>query len=268
MKEAYWLANVRGISARKKRRLVETAGSARDVYSLTERQIRRLAILTAAEQDALIAGKACDADRGYAALGAQGITFVSIGDEDYPDRLTALPDAPFGLYVKGRLPDPKRKQVAVVGARMCSEYGRAAATELGRTLAGLGVNIISGMARGIDAAGHEGALAGGGYTCAVLGCGADVCYPASNRRLYGEILETGGVISEYPPGTGPLPGYKRCGDRRGGERAERFADHGGLRLRAGEGDLRGPGAHLRPPERGLQQPDPAGRRDHRGGGGF
>ncbi len=207
MKEAYWLANVRGISARKKRRLVETAGSARDVYSLTERQIRRLAILTAAEQDALIAGKACDADRGYAALGAQGITFVSIGDEDYPDRLTALPDAPFGLYVKGRLPDPERKQVAVVGARMCSEYGRAAATELGRTLAGLGVNIISGMARGIDAAGHEGALAGGGYTCAVLGCGADVCYPASNRRLYGEILETGGVISEYPPGTGPLPGY-------------------------------------------------------------
>ncbi len=207
MVDEYRLAVIRGISGRKKRKLVETAGSAAEVFKLTERQIQQLQILTRTEQDALSAGKTGDAQRDYEALLARGIAFVSIGDADYPARLLALPDAPFGLYVRGRLPDKEKKQVAIVGARMCSEYGRATATELGRQLAFVGAGVISGMARGIDTAGHAGALLGGGDTCAVLGCGVDVCYPPSNRRLYGEILEKGCILSEYPPDTSPLPGY-------------------------------------------------------------
>ena len=74
-------------------------------------------------------------------------------------------------------------------------------------LAARGVGVVSGMARGIDAAGHQGALDVGGISCAVLGCGVDVCYPKSSRVLYEEILERGSVVSEYPPGTQPIPGY-------------------------------------------------------------
>lgn len=207
MVDEYRLAVIRGISGRKKRKLVEAAGSAAEVFKLTERQIQQLQILTRPEQEALSAGKTGDAQRDYETLIARGIAFVSVGDVDYPARLSALPDAPFGLYVRGRLPDKEKKQVAIVGARMCSEYGRAAATELGRQLASVGAGVISGMARGIDTAGHAGALLGGGYTCAVLGCGVDVCYPSSNRSLYGEIREKGCILSEYPPDTSPLPGY-------------------------------------------------------------
>ena len=116
-----------------------------------------------------------------------------------------IANPPYGLYVKGCL--PQGETVAIVGARMCSEYGRTVARELGRMLAARGVGVVSGMARGIDAAGHQGALDVGGISCAVLGCGVDVCYPKSSRVLYEEILERGSVVSEYPPGTQPIPGY-------------------------------------------------------------
>ena len=109
------------------------------------------------------------------------------------------------LYFKGSLPDPEVPSVAIVGARSCSIYGRNQAGKIARILAENGVSVISGLAYGIDTCAHEGALAGGGKTYAVMGCGIDRCYPASNRKLYGKILDGGGgIISEYPPGTPPL----------------------------------------------------------------
>jgi DNA processing protein len=96
--------------------------------------------------------------------------------------------------------------VTIVGSRRASSYGLRVAEDLGRTLAAAGIAVVSGMARGIDAAAHRGALAGGGLTLAVMGGGADVVYPASERRLYGDILSTGAVISEAPPGQRPHAG--------------------------------------------------------------
>jgi DNA processing protein len=101
------------------------------------------------------------------------------------------------------MPDPTRA-VAVVGARRCTELGRELATAIGRALAFAGVVVVSGAARGIDAAAHEGALGAGGTTLAVMGCGIDIVYPPGSRGLIGRIGATGTVVSEYPPGTPPV----------------------------------------------------------------
>ena len=132
------------------------------------------------------------------------IIYVSQKHYAYPETLKNIIDKPSGLYVRGNLPDERKKAVAIVGARNCSVYGAKAAEEFAFTLAKAGVEIISGMARGVDAAAHWGALQAGGSTYAVLGCGADICYPKSNRKLYEELVQNGGIISEYPNGTAPI----------------------------------------------------------------
>ena len=135
----------------------------------------------------------------------QKIKCLTIEDSNFPDRLRKLSGMPKKLYYIGNLPDPKKPAAAVVGARMCSPYGRCQAFKYARTMASYGVQIISGMARGIDAEGHKGALDTDTPTFAVLGSGVDVCYPNSNRRLYQRILEKGGgIISELPPGSPPV----------------------------------------------------------------
>lgn len=134
----------------------------------------------------------------------QKIKCLTIEDSNFPDRLRKLSGMPKKLYYIGNLPDPKKPAAAVVGARMCSPYGRCQAFKYARTMASYGVQIISGMARGIDAEGHKGALDTDTPTFAVLGSGVDVCYPNSNRWLYQRILEKGGgIISE-------LPGLSAC----------------------------------------------------------
>jgi DNA processing protein len=129
---------------------------------------------------------------------------VSIGSPEYPPRLRILPDAPEELHYLGTLPEDC-PTVAIVGARMCSSYGHSQAYAFGRELAAKGVQIVSGMAMGIDGYALEGALDAGGRAFAVLGSGADVCYPRSNRSIYQRLREHGGILSELPDGDGPLP---------------------------------------------------------------
>jgi DNA processing protein len=125
----------------------------------------------------------------------------------FPTLLRAIHDPPAALFARGSAPLALLAQrgVAIVGARACSAYGAAVARSLGRDLAAAGVVVVSGLARGIDAEAHRGALAGGGATVAVLGCGIDRTYPAAHTRLAGQIAESGLVVSEYPPGVGPAP---------------------------------------------------------------
>ncbi len=122
----------------------------------------------------------------------------------YPPALRTIPDPPARLYVRGRLREEDRLAVAVVGARRASPYGVAVARRLASDLARCGVTVVSGLARGIDAAAHEGALEAGGRTVAVLGCGPDVVYPPEHARLMAKIIASGAVLSEHPPGTPPL----------------------------------------------------------------
>ena len=126
-------------------------------------------------------------------------------DALYPPALRAYERMPDVLYVKGELPSPSCKSVAIVGARGCSNYGKQEALRFARSLARAGVQVISGMARGIDSWAHIGALEEGGKTFAVLGSGVDVCYPPSHAHLYLRLCEEGGVLSEQEPGAPALP---------------------------------------------------------------
>lgn len=147
--------------------------------------------------------KLWDFEKERAALERQGIRFLSCVHPDFPEKLKGLSDIPCGLFVRGRLPKQGALSVALVGARECSVYGKNVALWFGRELAKSGVQIISGMARGIDGYGQWGALKGKGASFAVLGNGVDICYPPENGKLYQCLIQEGGVISECPPGMPP-----------------------------------------------------------------
>ena len=142
-----------------------------------------------------------------ARLQAAGLRFLGRSEPGFPPLLGAIHDPPPGLFLRGgAAPDLlARPAVAVVGARACSAYGRQVARRLGRELAAAGLVVVSGMARGIDAEAHRGALEAGGVTVAVLGCGVDRDYPAAHAALAREIAECGLVVSEYGPGVEPAP---------------------------------------------------------------
>ena len=127
-------------------------------------------------------------------------------EEMYPQRLLVYENMPQIIYVKGKLPLEKRKTVAIVGARICSHYGAYQAYRFAKELTQQGVQIISGLAKGIDANAHKGALDAGGNTFAVLGCGVDICYPKQNQKLYEQIIKSGGVLSEFDNQTPPFAG--------------------------------------------------------------
>ncbi|AAR35923.1 DNA-processing protein DprA [Geobacter sulfurreducens] len=132
-----------------------------------------------------------------------GVRIVTIRDPDYPPLLLQIADPPPYLYVKGD-PTGLEPAVAVVGSRRATVYGRTVTARLAEDLARRGVAVVSGMARGIDTAAHQGALAGEGRTVGVLGCGIDVVYPPENRALFARVADRGALVSEFPLGMGPL----------------------------------------------------------------
>ena len=124
---------------------------------------------------------------------------------DFPDQLRKIKEPPLILYVKGKIKDSDIFSIGIVGARKCTEYGKAIARSFSNELATLGITIVSGLAYGIDASAHKGALEAKGRTIAFLGSGIDVIYPESNKFLYEKITENGSIISEFPMGTQPAP---------------------------------------------------------------
>lgn len=133
-----------------------------------------------------------------------GLQILTIQDTTYPDRLRQLPDAPCVLYVKGCLPQmDEEAAVGMVGARRATPYGMMTAGRLALDLARQGAVIVSGSARGIDAAALNGALKGGGRVVSVLGNGIDVIYPREHESLYDDVAAEGALVTEYPPGTPP-----------------------------------------------------------------
>jgi len=140
-------------------------------------------------------------------LADRGVRFLARSAPGFPPLLRAIHDPPPGLFVRGAGDSGllARDAVAVVGARACSGYGASVARSLGRELARNGLVVVSGMARGIDAEAHRGALEAGAPTVAVLGCGIDRDYPAAHAELARRIAETGLLVSEYAPGVEPAP---------------------------------------------------------------
>ena len=201
----YWFARMKNISDSKKKKLREAYGSAKEIYYIEETQLRLQNFLTKKDIEQLkMARKQKDLEEKYYNMEEKGIDFVPYFQKTYPNRLSELDAAPYALYVKGKLPEEDRPSVAIIGARRCSNYGEGQALEYGKCLASAGVQIISGLALGIDGAGQRGALNGGGTTYGVLGCGVDICYPRENIGLYMDIQREGGIISEQIPGEPPM----------------------------------------------------------------
>lgn len=150
--------------------------------------------------DPRLAAAQAESDAEYFA--SRKIVFVPIDSPRYPPQLRESYRPPFGLYLRGRLPNPDLPSVAVVGTRVPTGRGLQAAFGLGAGLASAGACVVSGLARGIDAAAHRGALSVGGMTVAVLPAGIDSVYPASNRGLAANMVDSGGgLVTEYPPST-------------------------------------------------------------------
>ena len=205
MEYEYWLAGIQGISPKKKYLLRERMKTGRAVYYIEETQLAGLDFLSEKERQALKSAGRQRIGNRRAEAAEKGIRFIPWFSEAYPQRLLELSDFPYALYVKGNLPDPASRKAAIVGSRRCTPYGEKYAVEFGKVLAQYGIEVISGLARGIDGMGQRGALMGNGKTFAVLGSGPDVCYPREHIGLYMDILEQGGgILSEYPPGTPPL----------------------------------------------------------------
>lgn len=147
------------------------------------------------------------AERDLEWLNRSGARLVTLLDPDYPSLLKELSDAPAALYARGDVSLLGTPQLAMVGSRNPSTEGRRNAEDFAAYLAGCGLTITSGMALGIDAASHRGALKAGGKTVAVWGTGLDKPYPPRHREFAEEIAAAGLIVTEFPPGTPPLPGH-------------------------------------------------------------
>ena len=182
-----WLTTAPALSNRAKLLLLEHFSSPEDVYYAQPDQLCLVEGITRQQAESLSDKSLARAEKVLADCARDGQFIVTMDDAAYPARLRDMYDPPVLLYGKGSMPlFDEEAAVAVVGTRKCSPYGTRAASQLGYELARQGGLVISGLAKGIDGAAHQGALRAGGFTAAVLGGGADVIYPPENRRLYEE----------------------------------------------------------------------------------
>jgi DNA processing protein len=202
----YWLAWQLAMPGQARRvwEIVEAAGGPRRAWEAPTAQLAE--ILGDRGRAAEIAARreAVDPPGELRRLEGDGLKVLTYADGDYPEQLRTISDPPPALFVRGTLPAGSQ-YVAIVGTRRASSYGRTVAARLAAGMARAGVVVVSGLARGVDAAAHRGALEAGGRTVAVLGCGPDVVYPREHAALRDEIVASGALVTEFPPGTPPEP---------------------------------------------------------------
>lgn len=204
----YWLCQIPSFGTVKIHRLWEHYGSFHDIYYIEGKELAAKKLVTEKEAGMFDSckPKLKESVKEYQSLKDQGIRFISVLDEEYPKRLTYISNKPMGLYVKGSLPQENQPTLAIIGARGCSNYGRQIAEYMGAALSKNGIQIISGLAAGIDGFGHRGAIKEGQPTYGILGCGVNICYPRENYPLYEAMVSCGGVLSEHRLNEAPAPG--------------------------------------------------------------
>lgn len=205
---ADWVAlnMVRGIGPRLANQLLREFGNPGNVFSASRALLERQGLKPETIRELHDSEVPARADAEIERLEPLGIELLTLADAEYPPLLREIHDPPIVLYARGAWRAAiARPCLAVVGSRRSSSYGVNAAHSLSRELAASGLTIVSGLARGIDAAAHRGALEAGGITIAVVGTGLESTYPVEHRRLVEEIVATGAILSEFPLGTPPLP---------------------------------------------------------------
>lgn len=201
------LAQIPGIGATRLRRLITACGGAAAAIKAPHPMLAALPGFSVAAATAIRAARPADGTRILESLGTLGARALLADDPEFPPMIAEISDPPPVLFAWGDLAQLAKPAVAFVGSRDCSEYGIAATRQLAGEVAATGqVTVVSGMARGIDAAAHEAALDHGGGSVGVLGNGFGVIYPSANRRLYERMVTHGCLITEHPPGERPHAG--------------------------------------------------------------
>lgn len=202
--EWLWLCSIPGLYETDRKRLLQAYGEPGRVYAAAKGKTKLAPVLNEKKLSAVRSHwEFSRAQEEYHKWRDKRIQFISCQNPLYPGRLLQIADYPSGLFYRGAMISGSEPCVAVIGARMCTYNGRNTAESLAEKLAQNGVSVVSGMAYGIDARAQEACINAGGKSYAVLGCGADICYPRENRRLYEALAEKGGIISEFYPGTVP-----------------------------------------------------------------
>ena len=202
-----WLARIRGLKNQTRLALLRHFGSPEDLYFADEGEILLTEGIDRRQADLLSNHSLEDADRILGECQRLNVRILTLQDAAYPGRLRDIFDPPCILYVRGHLPVIDEEAViSVVGTRDCTPYGIACAERICYGLATGGCIVATGLAKGIDTAAARGALLAGGPVLGLLGCGIDVVYPKENAALYEDVAAVGALITEYPPGTGPMPG--------------------------------------------------------------
>jgi len=204
----YWLGfnRVMGIGPAKLRALLDHFGDLETAWRASSSDLREAGLDRRALEYLLDARSAIDLDAEVAKVHRLGAKIVTWDDADYPPQLKSIAAPPPLLYVKGAFAPADQWAIAVVGTRRATAYGREVTRSLVSDLARSGVTIVSGLARGIDAAAHQAALEAGGRTLAVLGHGIDFVYPPEHRQLAEQIIEHGALVTDYPVSTPPEGG--------------------------------------------------------------
>ncbi len=182
-------------------RLIEYFGSPSEVFRAQKSELLKVEKVGERAANSIIENKdKIDLEKIRTRMESLGARYIHIGHPTYPKLLSNIPDPPVGFYVIGNY-DFSKPHISIIGSRNCSVYGQIVARKFASAFARAGFCVVSGMARGIDSFAHIGALESTGHTIAVLGCGADVIYPAENGELYNRIISNGAIISEFPLGT-------------------------------------------------------------------
>ena len=194
----FQLKNTPGVGNLIFKRLIDTFDTAEAVMNAPPQTLTQIDGVSARLASAIKQTRLPDSiETELSRVHQKGFRIVTLADNDYPALLREIPDPPPFIYVYGRLPQ-NLNNIAIVGSRHATRYGLSNTKHLSRDLVKHGLTIVSGMARGIDTAAHEGALAAGGKTIAVLGSGLAYIYPRENEKLFHQIAENGAVISEFP----------------------------------------------------------------------
>ena len=200
-----WLSSIPALGAVRGRKLLEFFVTPEGIW-----RANRSSLLKVQDMGPVLVERLMDpvlrleAEKHLKNMDKANVSAITLDNPEYPALLKEIYDPPLVIYKKGKF--VTNKCIAVIGSRRASEYGLGVAEKLAYDLAGYGINVVSGLARGIDSRAHEGALRASGTTTAVLGCGVDVIYPPENEYLYRKIIDSGALISEYLPGYPPLPG--------------------------------------------------------------
>ena len=200
-----WFATRAGMGDKMKSVLLSHFEDPEAIYFAPELEFERFEDLSPAAVESMMDKDLTSCEEILGQCQQKGIHLLTFRDAAYPNRLKNIPDPPMVLYYKGTLPVfDELPVIGVVGTRRASVYGLTAAKRLGYQIAACGGCVVSGMATGIDGVAMKGALTAGGTVVGVLGCGADIVYPASNRWLYADAEKYGCLLTEFPPGTPPI----------------------------------------------------------------